>query len=430
MNGEEVGLLTSAATGQLQFSYADSWLHSESGRPISLSLPLGSQPHRGNAVENFFENLLPDSQSIKNRIQARFGAKSNNCFDLLWHVGRDCVGAIQLVPEGWGIGDIRMVAAEPLTTAQIAAILRNYEGAPLGMVEDEDFRISIAGAQEKTALLHRNGQWLRPLGAIPTSHIFKLPIGQIANGRINMDDSVENEWLCHLILKAFSIPVADAEIGVFEDSKALIVRRFDRRWSEDGSWLIRLPQEDMCQALNVPPSLKYENRGGPGISSVMALLLGSDNAVGDRYLFFKTQILFWLLAAIDGHAKNFSIFLLPGGSYRLTPMYDVLSAHHLVENRQIMPQKLKMAMAVKGREKHYTWDRMLPRHWFSTGYGCRFPASQVETILDELLGNIDTVIAQVGTQLPGTFPARVAEPVFNGMLAARELFVKNRQTMD
>jgi serine/threonine-protein kinase HipA len=194
--------------------------------------------------------------------------------------------------------------------------------------------------------------------------------------------------------------------------------------------LIRLPQEDMCQALNVPPSLKYENRGGPGITSVMALLLGSGDAVGDRYLFFKTQILFWLLAAIDGHAKNFSIFLLPGGNYRLTPMYDVLSAHHLVENRQIMPQKLKMAMAIKGREKHYTWERMLPRHWFSTAHGCRFPADQVETILDELLGNIDAVIAQVGAQLPATFPARVAEPVFNGMLAARELFVTNRQTMD
>lgn len=426
MNGEEVGRLTASSTGQLLFSYADTWLRSDAVRPLSLSLPLSSLSYRGPVVENFFENLLPDSQSIKNRIQARFGARSSNCFDLLWHVGRDCVGAIQLMPEDRESGYIRGTHADPLTDTQIADILHNYASAPLGMVDDDDFRISIAGAQEKTALLRHNGQWCRPLGATPTSHIFKLPIGQIANGRIDMSDSVENEWLCHLILKGFSIPVADAEIGRFDDATALVVTRFDRRWSEDGSWLIRLPQEDMCQALNVPPALKYENKGGPGIEKVMEVLLGSDNALPDRYLFFKAQMLFWLLAAIDGHAKNFSIFLLPGGGYRLTPLYDVLSAHHLVENRQILPQKLKMAMAVKGKEKHYVWERMLPRHWRATAHVCRFPADQVDAVMDELLGGVEAVIDQVGAQLPPTFPARVAEPVFKGMQVARDLFAKSR----
>ncbi len=424
MNGETVGQLTSTATGQLQFSYADEWLQSDASRPLSLSLPLSSQLFRGSVVENFFENLLPDSQSIKQRIQARFGAKSNNCFDLLWHVGRDCVGALQLLPEGQDSGATVATSAEPLSDAQIAHILHNYRSAPLGMGEDDDFRISIAGAQEKTALLHWNGRWCRPLGATPTSHIFKLPLGQIANGRIDMADSVENEWLCHLILKAYNIPVADAEIGRFEDAKALIVKRFDRRWSDDGSWLIRLPQEDMCQALNVPVALKYENIGGPGIEALMGLLLGSDNALADRYIFFKTQLLFWLLAAIDGHAKNFSIFLLRGGSYRLTPMYDVLSAHHLVANQQILPQKLKMAMAVRGKEKHYTWERMLPRHWYATASSCRFPADQVGKIIDELMGQLETVIEQVRVQLPPDFPDRVAAPVFTGMLTARDYFAK------
>jgi serine/threonine-protein kinase HipA len=427
MNGEEVGRLTSASTGQLQFVYTEAWLQSELSRPISLSLPLTSQPYRGKIVENYLDNLLPDAQSIKNRIQTRFRANSNNSFDLLWHIGRDCVGAIQLLPEGLSVGNVKTIKAELQTNTQIAHILHNYKTAPLGMEEDDDddFRISIAGAQEKTALLKQGNQWYKPLGSTPTSHIFKLPIGHIKNGRIDMTESVENEWLCHLIFKAYSIPAAEAEIGVFDDAKALIVTRFDRRWSDDGSWLIRLPQEDLCQSLNIPPALKYENKGGPGIEDIMSILTQSENFIKDRYVFFKTQLLFWLLAAIDGHAKNFSIFLLPGGGYKLTPIYDVLSAHHLAENGQILPQHLKMAMSVKGKNKHYGWERILPRHWFSMATICHFSSDQVKKIINELIESLDTTIDQVGSQLPTDFPSRVSGPIFNGMLAARDKFIKS-----
>ena len=425
MNGEAVGRLTSTSTGQLQFAYEETWLLSEISRPISLSLPLTSQPYRGDVVENFLENLLPDAQSIKNRIQTRFRAKSNRSFDLLWHIGRDCVGAIQLLPEGQRVDTVRTIHAELLTDSQIAHIIHNYKSAPLGMDDDDDdFRISIAGAQEKTALLKQGDKWYRPLGTTPTSHIFKLPIGHIRNGRFDMSDSVENEWLCHLILKTYSIPTAEAEIGIFENAKALIVKRFERRWSNDNSWLIRLPQEDLCQALNIPPAIKYENKGGPGIEEIMSLLAGSESPLEDRYTFFKTQILFWLLAAIDGHAKNFSIFLLPGGGYKLTPIYDVLSAHHLAANGQIMQQHLKMAMSARGKSRHYNWDRILPRHWFSTATICRFSLDQVTKIIEELIGSLDATIEQVGSQLPTNFPSRVSEPIFSGMLTARDIFVK------
>jgi len=143
---------------------------------------------------------------------------------------------------------------------------------------------------------------------------------------MDLTDSVENEWLCLKILKAFGIPVVHASMAVFEDVKALVVQRFDRRWADDRSWLIRLPQEDMCQALSIPPALKYQSDGGPGMEKIMTLLLGSAQAFPDRHLFLKTQFLFWLLGAIDGHAKNFSVFLMPGGRYSLTPVYDVMSA--------------------------------------------------------------------------------------------------------
>jgi serine/threonine-protein kinase HipA len=426
MNGQKVSRLLQNAAGKLEMTYAEEWLGSEARRPLSLSLPLSSRKHSGEVVENFFDNLLPDSQPIRNRIQARFGARTNRSFDLLWHIGRDCVGALQLLPEDAPI-DVRRVDAEPLTEAQIAATLRNYRTMPLGMGADTEFRISIAGAQEKTALLRLDGEWHRPLGATPTTHIFKLPIGRIEHSNMDLSDSVENEWLCHLIMKAYGIPVTGAEIATFDTVKALVVERFDRRWAEDRSWIIRLPQEDMCQALGVPPALKYESDGGPGIERIMELLFGSSEGLADRRRFMAMQVVFWLLGAIDGHAKNFSIFLLPGGGFRLTPAYDILSAHPLVAKRRLEQNSLRMAMAVRGKNRHYDWSRILHRHWLGTAQSCRFPAEEMETIVGGLLERMDEVIQAVTDQLPPSFPADVVEPILDGMRGARDRLLRSRQ---
>lgn len=426
MNGQKVGRLLQNASGKLEMTYAEEWLRSEARRPLSLSLPLSSQKHSGEVVENFFDNLLPDSQPIRNRIQARFGARTNRSFDLLWHIGRDCVGALLLFPDDAPL-DIRRVDTEPLTEAQIAATLRNYRTMPLGMGADTEFRISIAGAQEKTALLRQDGGWHRPLGATPTTHIFKLPIGRIEYSNMDLSDSVENEWLCHLILKAFGIPVANAEIATFDTVKALVVERFDRRWAEDRSWIIRLPQEDMCQALGVPPALKYESDGGPGIERIMELLFGSSEGLADRRTFMATQVIFWLLGAIDGHAKNYSIFLLPGGGFRLTPAYDILSAYPLIAKRQLDRANLRMAMAVRGKNRHYDWGRILYRHWLGTAQACRFPAEEMDAIVGDLLDRVDEVIQTVADQLPTPFPADVAGPILDGMREARDRLIRSRQ---
>lgn len=423
MNGQKVGILTRTPVGGLRFEYHDAWRQSEAARPISLSMPLGQKVHMGDGVENFFDNLLPDSQPIRNRIQSRFGAKSNRCFDLLWHVGRDCVGALQLLPEDAGEMDVCRIHAVEMNDAQIADLLRHYATMPLGMNDDE-FRISMAGAQEKTALLRMNDRWFRPMGVTPTSHIFKLPIGRIAHSGLDLTGSVENEWLCHLILKAFGIPTAHCEILGFEDVKVLGVTRFDRRWAADRSWLIRLPQEDMCQALSVPPSQKYESDGGPGMERIMTLLFGSTNALSDRYLFLKTQVVFWLLGAIDGHAKNFSIFLMPGGGYSLAPVYDVMSAYPLLSSGQIELKKMKMAMAFKGKHSHYLWDSVLHRHFLSTAKVCRFPVSDMEAMINGLLQEMDDVIERTTDQLTPDFPEAIARSVFNGMKQSRERLIR------
>lgn len=420
MNGQHIGRLTRTTSGPLRFEYDAEWLHYEGCRPLSLSMPLGPHAYSGNIVENFFDNLLPDSQPIRNRIQARFGAATNRSFDLLWHIGRDCVGALQLLPDDTPSFDVRRIEATSLTESEIAETLRNYTSMPLGMRRDGDFRISIAGAQEKAAFLHYDGRWCSPSGVTPTSHIFKLPIGNISHSNLDLTDSVENEWLSLQILKAYGLPVADAQIVTFEDVKTLIVKRFDRRWADARTWLIRLPQEDMCQALGVAPALKYEADGGPGMRPIMDLLLGSSQAIADRHLFMKAQFLFWVLGAIDGHAKNFSIHLLPGGDYCATPLYDVISAYPLMAKRQVEARKLKMAMAVRGKNVHYSWSTIQLRHWLEVARQCRFPTREMQEVISSTFERMDEIIASVGTSLPARFPEEMAASLFAGMRSVRD----------
>lgn len=414
MNGYEVGEYIQRRSGAQEFVYCGSWLDRKAAIPVSLSLPLTDKTHKGDRVYNYFDNLLPDSPDIRNRIQARFGVKTNQPFDLLSHIGVDCVGAIQFMSKQTEV-DVKKIESITLTEQEIADSLRNYKTLPLGMSKDQDFRISLAGAQEKTAFLWHDEQWKRPINTTPTSHIFKLPIGKIEHADIDLSDSIENEWLCLEILRAFGLPVPGISIKSFEDMKVLIVERFDRELSSDKTWIIRHPQEDMCQANGFAPALKYESDGGPGISTIMDLLESSTHPEEDRRKFMKTVFLFWLLGAIDGHAKNFSIFLKQGGRFVLTPVYDVISAYPLAEKRQIEYKKMNMAMALHGKNAHYAWHEIMPRHWFNESKKIDFPKAGIQAIIDETLGKLDVVINDVASRLPSSFPGDIVTPIFDGM---------------
>jgi serine/threonine-protein kinase HipA len=334
----------------------------------------------------------------------------------------DCVGAIQLVAENETPQEVRQIQGSPLTDSQISDILTNFRSAPLGMTgnEDKDFRISIAGAQEKTALLWHEGRWHRPIGTTPTTHILKLPIGLIQHSGMDLTESCENEWLCLQIARAFGLPVCQAEIQSFEATKALVVERFDRRLGD--GWIMRLPQEDLCQALAISPNLKYESDGGPGIHAILTFLIQSRESKFDRETFFKSQVVFWLLAAIDGHAKNYSITIEPEGRFRLTPLYDIMSAFPLIAKRQLEAQKIKMAMALSGKNRHYHWHKIQPRHFLNTAKLAGFNVKSAENIINQVLDAVDEVIASVHTIMPDHFPSKTAEAIFAGMLKHRDRF--------
>lgn len=417
MNGDLVGKWNISSTGIHEFSYDESWLTAPAVRPLSLSMPLvNSSTYKGSIVEAYFDNLLPDSMEIRKRVQSRFGTASINPFDLLNEIGRDCVGAVQLLPLDITPGDIHKIEYKPVTDTDIEKILVGLVSSRIFNQDLDSFRISVAGAQEKTAFLWGNG-WNIPFGTTPTTHIFKLPIGKIGSGLIDLSTSIENEWLCSHMLQEFGIETAGTEIAKFGEQKVLIVKRFDRKQASSGDWLIRLPQEDICQATGTPGGHKYESDGGPGIRKIMDLLLGSSQSVTDRNNFFKIQVLFWMIGAIDGHAKNFSIFLEPGGRFRLTPVYDVMSVFPVMGrgHNKIPKEKVKMAMAVSGKNRHYKWIDITFDHWIATAKLCGLDSSTVETIISELVKNTSNVITTVSSQLSYDFPKTISDSIFSGM---------------
>ncbi|MGN8188436.1 type II toxin-antitoxin system HipA family toxin [Burkholderia sp. 22088] len=430
-NGQRVGTWRIPARGDMELLYDADWKQSAVGRPLSLSLPfgVGEAPLRGERVNHFFDNLLPDSDAIRRRLAARFGTATTEPFDLLAALGRDCIGAVQLLGEDDAPTGLNRIDGTPLSDDDVARVLDQASGVATAGGDDDDFRLSLAGAQEKTALLFHDGRWMRPHGATPTTHILKLPLGLVGNKRADLTASVENEWLCLAILRAFGLSVAQAEIVRFGAHKVLSVARFDRAFHRDGGWLLRLPQEDFCQALGVPPHLKYESHGGPGVPDLAGLLRRSETSREDLDTLFAALIVFWMLAAPDGHAKNFSLRLLAGGRFRLTPLYDVMSIWPVEGDgaNQWSWHKAKLAMAVHGKRKHYAMRDITRRHFSAMAEHCLL-GDIATPIVERLVAMTPHVIESVAAALPPGFPARVAERILGGLrFAAQRLDAMPRE---
>jgi serine/threonine-protein kinase HipA len=429
MNGELVAHWAVARGGVHTLTYTPEWLRSSKVRSLSLSLPITpSREVRGPAVAHYFDNLLPDNDRIRERLSRRFRTRDTDAFSLLQAIGRDCVGAVQLLPDGAQPAGWDRIDAEPLSETQLRDLIDAVPADPaLGLhgepPDDDLFRISLAGAQEKTALTRVGRRWCRPHGATPTTHIVKLPLGLVGGSRrVDLSDSVENEWLCAQLLAALGLPVASAEMADFGGRKVLVVPRFDREWMDGKRWIARLPQEDLCQALGQPPDKKYERDGGPGIRACLGVLAGSADAEADRTLFQLAQLAFWLLAATDGHAKNLSIFLRQGDTYTMTPLYDVISVWPYLGEapNQIHWKRASLAMALRSKDVHVALHGIEARHWHALA--AKHGGPPVWQQMRTLVGNADSAIESVHSRLPRGFPVRTWERIAQGMRAQARRF--------
>ncbi len=444
MNGRYVGAWQQVRGGRDRFTYDQGWIADPQSRVLSLSLPMTSNAAiTSDAVGYYFDNLLPDSRGIRDRIQARFDTRSASTFDLLEAIGRDCIGAVQLLPEGEEPRGWDRLNVQRLRPKEIGAILRAVPttSAPLLNVTDEtgDFRVSLAGAQEKTALTKVGRHWYKPLGSTPTTHILKLPLGLVGNRRLDLSHSVDNEWLCAALLKELALPVAKTDIGQFGGQRALIVERFDRRWQNVGdgdpraanfepmkdTWIARLPQEDFCQVTGRPHTKKYENEGGPSMRDILNELARAEHPASDQRLFMLSQLTFWMLAATDGHAKNFSIYHHRGGGFGLTPLYDVLSTWPVVGKRadQLDIHDLKLSMALRGRNAHYKIVEIQPRHFQELAD--RYPDAAAWPAMIDLAGRVEGAIKAVEMRLPKGFAESVWAPISKGMREQAKSFLSH-----
>lgn len=413
LNARFVGRLEKAGSGAVSFVYDADWLAWKGAMPVSISLPLSEAVFRGAQVVNVFENLLPDAERVRRNVAERPGADGVDAFSLLAVAGRDCVGALQFLPPDDTPGVAGEVTGTVISEADIAALIRGLRVNPLGLDPDDDaFRISIAGAQDKTALLKKDGIWHRPTGTTATTHILKPAIGVIQND-IDLTDSVQNEFVCLKLCALLGLDVAEAEIAAFEDQLALSVTRFDRLWTRDDR-LLRLPQEDFCQALSVPSTRKYQKEDGPGVLDILDRLKESDRASEDRYAFFKAQVVFWLLGATDGHAKNFSIALQPGGGFWLTKLYDVLTAQPVVDAGRIPQHRFKLAMSLGDRNR-YQVNQIARRHFEQTADMAGLPKGTVDNICTELGTGVPSALESLGALVDNTVPEALVDSIARGV---------------
>jgi len=382
-NGREIGRVARDGRGRLTFVYAEDWRQAQGAYPLSLSMPLAAAEHSHKPVEAFLWGLLPDNTTVLDRWARRFQVSARNPFALLGHVGEDCAGAVQFVrPER--LDDV-LSRGPPeidwLDEAGVAERLRVLRADHAAWRSPRDTgQFSLAGAQPKTALLYENGRWGVPSGRTPTTHILKPPTG-------DFDGHAENEHVCMHLASALGLITANSQVMRFEDQVAIVIERYDRQRTEAG--FVRVHQEDVCQALAILPTVKYENEGGPGVRTIVDLIRTfSGRPDEDVWRFVDALAFNWLIGGTDAHAKNYSMLIGESGRARLAPLYDIAS---------ILPydfdlQKIRSAMKIGGE---YRIRDIGPRQWRKLAKDLRLDAEVLLPRTRDLAREIPDVLADV-----------------------------------
>lgn len=392
------------AEGRTTLRYEDAWRSFEGAIALSLSLPLSKREHGHDPVDAFLWGLLPDNELVLERWGKQFQVSSRNAFRLLAHVGEDCPGAFQIVTrercEAMR-GERRGVQwLLPADVEQRLAAIR-VDPSQTRTARDKG-QFSLAGAQPKIAL-HRDGaRWGVPYGRTPTTHILKPP-------STDFEGFAENEHYCLRLAQRVGLPVARSEVLRFGDEVAFVVERFDRLRTTDS--VMRVHQEDLCQALGVSPTRKYQNEGGPTPKAIVELLRSvSSRAAEDASTFVDALALHWILGATDAHAKNYSLLHAGRGSIRLAPLYDVASA---LPYPHLPQRKLKLAMSVGGE---YGMHAIRARHVAKLAAELRLDETKTVTRFRDLAATVARDAKPLAAELraeglDGSFLERLATAI-------------------
>lgn len=344
-NGQHVGTLSrEARTMRLGFEYDPQWQAEPDAFPVSLAMPLVGSAYGDPVVRTVLSGVLPDRRLTLEAIAREQHVSPDDPFALLSVLGEDCAGAMQYVrPERVATlmkpssrRDIRWLS-EP----ELAERLRALETpAASGRLQGDEGYFSLAGQQPKSALLldSDNGRWGIPHGREPTTHILKPAIGKDVRFLVA-------EHLSLAIAREVGLAAAESFVVRAEDQVALAVVRYDRQ-RVDRTW-VRIHQEDVCQALAMPPQLKYEKSQGPGIAAIVDLIQTHSAAPQvDVVRFLQAIALNWVIVGTDAHARNYSMLIGNGGTARLAPLYDLASALDMVDESRL--HTVNLAMQIGG----------------------------------------------------------------------------------
>ena len=346
------GTLERLPGGRLRFDYTEEYRERPGATPISLSMPPQVRSHSDRTITPWLWGLLPDNDAVLARWARQFHVSSSSPFSLLaTQIGEDCAGAVRFAPRE----EIDRVLARPggvtwLTEDDVGQRLRDLrEDSTSWLGRSFTGQFSLAGAQAKTALLFKDGRWGVPSGSTATTHILKPAVA-------GLDDHDLNEHLCLDAARRAGLVAVRTNVSRFGAESAVVVDRYDRR--EVGGEIIRIHQEDLCQALALPPSLKYQNEGGPGPADVVKLFRSAmpPRVADDAVRRFADALIWnWLIAGTDAHAKNYSL-LLAQDQVRLAPLYDVASALPY----DMHERKLKFAMKIGGDYRVFPYRNTWP----------------------------------------------------------------------
>lgn len=388
MDGREMGRAWRDRSGKLEFTYNEEWRAGPQAVPLSLSMPLGLSEHGNKKIEPFLWGLLPDNARVLEEWGRKFHVSPRSAFGLISQVGEDCPGAAQFVPPERVAALQRGTPAdiEWLSEKDVASRLRALrEDHGAWRLPQDTGQFSLAGAQPKTALLFLKKRWGIPSGRVPTTHILKPPTGEY-------DGHAENEHFCLELARAAGLPAASSRVQWFQDEVAIVVERYDR--VESGAKFIRIHQEDVCQALAILPSDKYENEGGPGVKRIGELLRTYSSSAEEDLATFVDAIAFnWLIAGTDAHAKNYSLLLGAEGQTRLAPLYDLAS---LLPYPQFNAHKTRLAMKLGGE---YRLKYITRRNWEALAKEVRLPVEEVIGKVRELAREIADLAAETASRV-------------------------------
>lgn len=399
------GTLTRLSGGRLRFDYEAAYQQQRGHTPLSLSMPVQVTSHAHQVISPWLWGLLPDNEAVLRRWGRGFHVSPSSAFSLLaTPVGEDCAGAVRFAPPDrlermlGRAGEVTW-----LSEAEVAQRLRELrEDSTAWLGRSFTGQFSLAGAQAKTALLLDGNRWGVPSGSIPTTHILKPAIA-------GFDDHDLNEHLCLDAARRAGLIAARSTIAQFADETAVVVTRYDRRLGADGI-IARVHQEDLCQALGVAPSDKYQNEGGPTPAQIVRLLRnGMPPRVGEDAIrrFADALIWNWLIGGTDAHAKNYSV-LLAGDQARLAPLYDIASALPYGMHER----KLRLSMRIGSSYEVYPQRNRWPDAARDLGLDAEAlvdRARQLARIAPEALA--DAVSARAVTALDRDLPRRLLDLV-------------------